>query len=92
MGATTRKRDDDHGIEFIYEEDLVTARDTETGVASSGETRAEALAMLAEALALHENDATQPREDEAEILQDIGLDADEIEAAREENTDPPEFL
>lgn len=42
------------GVEFIQEDDgRITARDVESGVASYGETKAEALAMLAEALELH---------------------------------------
>lgn len=44
----------EEGVEFVHEEDgRITARDIETGVASYGETKAEALAMLVEALALH---------------------------------------
>jgi predicted RNase H-like HicB family nuclease len=53
MASTTR---DDHldGVDFIHEDDgRITARDRETGVASFGETKAEALRMLAEALELH---------------------------------------
>lgn len=43
------------GVIFVQEDDgRFTARDIETGVASFGETRAEALAMLAEAIELHE--------------------------------------
>ena len=54
MSATTDDRRE-VGVEFIHEDDgRVTARDVETGVASFGETKAEALAMLAEALELHD--------------------------------------
>lgn len=47
--------DDPEGIEFVREEDgSITARDLETGLARGGDTRAEALAQLAEVLELHE--------------------------------------
>lgn len=46
--------DDEEGVEFVQEDDgSITARDKETGVASFGDTKAEALAMLAE-VTLHE--------------------------------------
>ena len=73
------------GVEFTYEDDLVTARDIETGVASSGNSKAEALAMLAEALALHEGGGN-PIEDEDQFLRDIGIDPDEVD---EDETPPP---
>lgn len=41
-------------VEIQREEEWYVARDTETGVASQGQTRSEALANLAEALELHE--------------------------------------
>lgn len=49
--ATDDRRKED--VEFTYEDDLVTARDIETSVASSVKSKAVVLAMLAEALALH---------------------------------------
>lgn len=43
------------GVEFVREDDdSVTARDLETGLARGGATRAEALAQLAEVLRLGE--------------------------------------
>ena len=92
MSTTAEDRHGDRGVEFIYEDDLVTARDRETGVAASGESRAEALAMLAEALELHDNDATEPLGNEDEVLREIGLDPDEIATARERNDELPDFL
>lgn len=92
MSTTTKDGHGDRGVEFIYEDDLVTARDRETGVAASGETRPEALAMLAEALELHENDATDPLDNEDEVLREIGLNPDEISTAREQNDELPGFL
>ena len=75
------------GVEFTYEADLVTARDIETGVASSGTSKAEALAMLAEALALHEGGGDSV-EDENQFLRDIGIDPKEID----EDESPPPWL
>lgn len=77
----------EEGVEFTYEGELVTARDIETGVASSGESKSEALAMLAEALALHEGDG-QSIEDETEFLREIGIDPDDID----EDESPPSWL
>lgn len=54
MASATREEPPEDGVEFIHEEDgRITARDLETGVASFGETKTEALRMLAEALELH---------------------------------------
>ncbi|AWB26880.1 type II toxin-antitoxin system HicB family antitoxin [Halococcoides cellulosivorans] len=74
MATRTRDDSDDEGVEFIHDDDgSITARDTETGVASFGETKAEALRMLAEALTLHEGGG-EPVTDED--LEDWGLDPD----------------
>ena len=90
MGATTDRPDDAEGVEFIHDEDgSVTARDLETGVASFGDTKAEALAMLAEALALHHGEAGEPIEDETAVLEDLGIDPDEVAG---EPKDLPEFM
>jgi len=71
MASTTRDNRAD-GVEFIYEDDgRITARDLETGVASYGETKAEALVMLAEALSLHTGEG-EPVTDET--LREFGLD------------------
>jgi hypothetical protein len=70
-GPTDTRRE---GVEFVHEDDgRITARDIETGVASYGETKAEALAMLAEALVLHENGG-EPVDDDA--LRAFGLEPD----------------
>jgi hypothetical protein len=84
MASTTR---DDHpdGVDFIHEDDgRITARDRETGVASFGETKAEALRMLAEALELHAGGG-EPVTDED--LDEWGLDPDEFG-----DEELPEFL
>jgi hypothetical protein len=72
MASATRDESPKEGVEFIHEEDgKITARDLETGVASFGETKTEALRMLAEALELHE-DGGEPVTDED--LEEWGLD------------------
>ena len=65
------------GVEFIQEDDgRITARDIETGVASYGETKAEALAMLAEALELHAGGGEPVTDDD---LREFGLDPDDVD-------------
>jgi len=66
MASTSDGRDDETGdVEFVLEEDgRVTAHDTETGIASYGESKAEALRMLAEALELHDGDGESVSEDD----------------------------
>ncbi|MFC5136500.1 MULTISPECIES: type II toxin-antitoxin system HicB family antitoxin [Haloferacaceae] len=64
-------------IRLIEEEDgLWSAIDEETGVASSGETREEALEMLDEAVSLHTGEAGEPVTDED--LEEWGLDPDSV--------------
>ncbi|WP_132059121.1 type II toxin-antitoxin system HicB family antitoxin [Halorussus amylolyticus] len=59
--ASSAKDTDPDGVEFIQESDgRVTAKDRLTGVASFGETRAEALRMLADALESHEEATNHP--------------------------------
>lgn len=86
--STTAEDRFEAGVEFTVDEaGLITARDLESGVASCGESKAEALAMLAEALELHEGGG-EPIEDEAAFLRDIGIDPDEID----EDEAPPPWL
>jgi predicted RNase H-like HicB family nuclease len=85
MASATRDDSSEEGVEFIHEEDgRITARDLETGVASFGETKTEALHMLAEALELHEGGG-EPVTDED--LKAWGLD--DIEPGDKEL---PEFM
>jgi predicted RNase H-like HicB family nuclease len=85
MASATRDAPDEEGVEFIHEDDgSITARDIETGVASFGDTKAEALRMLAEALTLHEGGGEPITEED---LEELGL----------EDTEPgdkklPEFM
>jgi predicted RNase H-like HicB family nuclease len=85
MASTTRNEPNKEGVEFIHEDDgSITARDTETGVASFGDTKAEALRMLAEALELHEGGG-EPVSDED--LREMGLDP-----ADKDDKDLPDFM
>lgn len=86
--STTAEDRREAGVEFTYDEaGLVTAKDLESGIASCGESKAEALAMLAEALELHEGGG-EPIEDEAAFLREIGVDIDEID----DDGSPPPWL
>lgn len=77
--------EDEEGVEFVFEEDgRITARDTESGVASYGETKADALRMLADALELHEGGG-EPVSDEN--LQELDLTPEE-----QGDQELPEFM
>jgi predicted RNase H-like HicB family nuclease len=74
MSSTTRDEGSEEGVTFIHEDDgNITARDEETGVASFGDTKAEALRMLAEALELHAGGGEPVTEED---LEEFGLDPD----------------
>jgi len=74
--ASATRREPTEGVEFIREDGLVTARDVETGIASSGETKAAALSMLAEALELHAGGGDPVTDDD---LREFGIDPDRVE-------------
>lgn len=85
MARTVREEPPEDVVEFIHEEDgSVTARDRETGVASFGDTKSEALRMLAEALELHDGGGEPVTDDD---LREMGLDPDD-----EGDAELPEFL
>lgn len=65
------------GVEFVHEEDgSITAKDRETGIARGGRTRSEALANLAEVLALEEGEG-EPIEDSDAFLRNLGINPEE---------------
>ena len=71
------------------------ARDEATGVASQGETRQDALDNLDEAVALHKGEigeSIDTREEEKDVLEDLGIDPDEVEQARDEHDGLPDFM
>lgn len=77
MGAASRNRDEP-GVRFTYEGNLVTATDTESGIAASGQSKAEALSRLSDALELHEGEGI-PIEEERKFMAEIGIDLDELD-------------
>lgn len=83
--ATTAGRD---GVRLERENSLVTAVHVDSGVAASGHSEAEALSELADALELHEGGG-EPITDEDGFFEEIGLDADDIHAARERAREEP---
>lgn len=71
------------------------ARDEETGVASQGETRQNAHDNLNEAVALHKGEigkSIDSSEEEEKVLDELGIDPDEVAQARDEHDGLPEFL
>jgi predicted RNase H-like HicB family nuclease len=85
MASATRDHTESEGVVFIHEEDdSITAKDIETGVASFGDTKSEALRMLAEALELHEGGG-EPVTDED--LREWGLAPDDFDTK-----ELPEFM
>jgi len=97
MASSTRDNNPDHEDEIrMWREDggwVIT--DVETGVTTQGDTREEALEMLDEAVALYKGEIGEPvetPEEEREILRDLGIDPEEVEAAREEHDELPDFM
>lgn len=77
-------------IRLIEDEELGgwSAIDAETGVASQGETRQEALENLDEAVALHTGEAGEPVTDDD--LREFGLDPERVDP--DDAKELPEFL
>ncbi len=97
MASSTRNGDPDHEdeIRMWREDDHWIITDVETGVTTQGETREEALEMLDEAVALYHGETGESidtPEEERDALRDLGIDPDEVEVAREENDELPEFM
>ena len=96
MASSTRDSDPEHEdeIRMWREGDSWVIIDVETGVTTQGETREDALEMLDEALALHRGggESIDTPEEERDVLRDFGIDPDEVEAAREENEELPDFM
>jgi hypothetical protein len=87
MTSTSRDGERD-GVEFIREDDgSVTAHDIETGIARGGDTRADALAQLAEVLRL-EDGGGEPINDPDEFLRtEMNIDPDDLD----EHDEPPDL-
>jgi predicted RNase H-like HicB family nuclease len=98
MASSSAEGDDDgprQEIRLVDSGELWVATDIESGVASQGETRTEALENLDEALALHRGetvDSIDSLEAEREVLRDLEIDPDEVEQAREDTDELPDFM
>jgi predicted RNase H-like HicB family nuclease len=98
MASSTADGDDDgpeQEIRLVNSGELWVATDVETGVASQGETRADALENLDEALALHRSetgDSIDSPEAEREVLRDLDIDPDGVEQARDDAGELPAFM
>lgn len=98
MASSTRDGEENgpvQEIRLVKSGELWVATDIESGVASQGETREEALKNLDEAVALHRGEIEESIEtpaQEQEILRELGIDPDEVERARTENDELPEFM
>jgi predicted RNase H-like HicB family nuclease len=82
-------------IRLVHSGEAWVAVDVETGVASQGASRDDALTNLDEALALHRGDAGDPvatPEEERDVLRELGIDPDEVEAARDDADELPTFM
>lgn len=96
--SSTRDVDDldrEDEIRMWREGDWWVITDVETGVTTQGETREEALEMLDEAVALYHGEAGESidtPEEEREALREMGIDSDEVGAAREGNDELPDFI
>lgn len=89
--ASATRNDRTEGVEFYYESDgSVTAKDLETGLARGGETRADALAQLAEVLELHEGGGESIDDPDAFLEEEFDLDADDLKDVDE--ADRPDFM
>jgi len=75
--ATTSEKDRGDRVELTYEGDLVTARDVESGVAASGESKPLAVSRLADALTLHAG-GSDPINHKGVFLKEIGVNPDEV--------------
>ena len=91
-----RSAEEDHTrekeVRVWREATMWVAKDVETGIASQGDTRIEALEMLDEAVALHQGkigESIETPRQEREVLRELGIDPDEVESAREENDELP---
>ncbi len=91
MASATEDREGEgpDGVEFVREDDgTVTARDLETGLARGGESRAEALAHLAEVLELHEGGGESIEHPDQFLREELDIEPHELETTEE----LPDFL
>jgi predicted RNase H-like HicB family nuclease len=90
MASSTADGDDDgpvQEIRLVNDGEWWVATDVETGVTSQGESRAEALENLDEAVALHKGEIGRPPTDEE--LREIGIEPEDNTTGSQE---PPDVL
>lgn len=96
MASSTRDGDTHEGeIRLWQEGDHWIASDVETGVTTQGDSCTAALENLDEAVALYAGktgESIDTLEAEREALRDLGIDPDDVDAARERNDELPDFL
>lgn len=87
--ASTSRDGEQGGVEFVREDDgSVTARDLETGLARGGETRAEALAQLAEVLRLEDGEGEAIEHPDEFLREEMDIEPDDLE----DHDELPDFL
>ncbi len=87
--------DGEHEVELFRDDDLVVARHLPTGVVSQGYSAHHALEMLEEAVELHHgvcDESIDSWDEQAELLEDIGINPEEVKQSREGNSDLPDFM
>lgn len=85
MASATDDPDGDtpEGVEFVREKDgTITAHDLETGLARGGDTRAEALAQLAEVLELQDGGGEEIENPEEFLREELDVDPDDLDGDR----------
>jgi len=90
MASSSADGDEDDPVQeirLVDDGEWWVATDVETGVTSQGESRAEALANLDEAVALHRGEIGRPPTDDE--LREMGIDP---EANTTGNQEPPDVL
>ena len=98
MASSSADGDNDEPVQeirLVNDGEWWVATDVDTGVASQGETRAEALENLDEAVALHRGEigeSIDTSEEERAVLRELGIDPDEVEQAREDADELPDFM
>ncbi len=93
--STSNQYPEDNEIRLWTEDDWWIAKDLETSVTTQGKTRAKALENLDEAVALYRGesgDSIESWPEEREVLEELDINPDESKAAREENSELPEFM
>jgi len=80
-------------VSLTHDGEWIVAEADGTHVASQGQTVAEALVNLAEAIELHQDGGEDVSPDEeAAVLEELGINPDEVADARDEHDGLPESM